>query len=160
LKVLFAMEAHPGYSIFSIVVYLVMVHLFRVFCNCQQTIFTIAFICFQVKFIEAQAPTWAFAFGGSAGDHGRAIALDDDGNIFVAGDFTGEVDFELGPASVSLISAGETDVFVAKYDSAFNLIWVKQIGGSGSDDAAHMILDSQGNIYLTGQIIPLYVLCK
>ncbi|HET6542654.1 MAG TPA: hypothetical protein VFG46_19330 [Chryseolinea sp.] len=58
-------------------------------------------------------------------DMDAKIEADQSGNIFVTGHFKDTVDF----GTQSLISKGELDFFIAKYNSNGDLAWVKQIHG-------------------------------
>ncbi|MBN2473963.1 MAG: VCBS repeat-containing protein, partial [Pirellulales bacterium] len=97
-------------------------------------------------------PAFGYAVGaGSEGiDEGRAVAIDAAGNVLTAGRFTGMVDFDPGPATMNLISSGQDDVFVAKYSPAGALLWVRAMGGLGSDVATGVVVDDQLDVYLTG----------
>ncbi len=66
--------------------------------------------------------------------------------MFVAGYFSGTVDFGRGP----LTSAGISDVFVLKYDSAGVLQWSQRFGGTGADNARGLSVDSNGDVLVTG----------
>ena len=44
----------------------------------------------------------------------------------------------------------DQDIIVAKYDSAGNIIWARQFGGTDLDSGNGIALDSTGNIYITG----------
>ena len=91
---------------------------------------------------------WAKQMEGSIYAYSIAIALDAFGNIYTTGSFAGGVDFDPGPGVFNL-SAGGTDVFVSKLDSAGNFIWVKQMwAGSGNSIA----IDVYGNVLVTGFI--------
>src|SRR4029078_7152779 len=61
------------------------------------------------------------------------ISLDQDGNIYMAGAFSGTDDFDPGPNINSITSFGANDIFVGKYDENGNLIWIKQMGGTDYD---------------------------
>jgi hypothetical protein len=74
----------------------------------------------------------------------------DHGDILIAGYFEGTVDFDPGVPAVNLTSSGLSDIFILKLNSAGKLIWVKQIGGRGSDEATAMTTDKLGNIYIAG----------
>ena len=93
---------------------------------------------------------FAKAINGSPNKEPKTIALDATGNIFIAGYFQSNVDFDPGAGFVSLTSAGSDDIFIAKYDVNGNYVFVKQIGGTGSDRANGMMLDGSGNIFIAG----------
>ncbi|MEM7368310.1 MAG: SBBP repeat-containing protein [Bacteroidota bacterium] len=81
---------------------------------------------------------------------GQSIVLDSSGNVYIAGDFEGTVDFDPGPDTMNLSSNGFKDAFVQKLDSNGHLLWVKQMGGILEDRASTLTADTDGNIYVTG----------
>ncbi|MGI4864967.1 MAG: hypothetical protein ACRYFZ_13665 [Janthinobacterium lividum] len=76
------------------------------------------------------------------------MTTDANGNIFVAGTFTGSIFIN----SITLSSASSTDIFVAKYVPATNTwAWAQRCGGLGAD-AAYGIAVSGNSVYVTGTI--------
>src|SRR4029079_119660 len=53
--------------------------------------------------------------------------------------------------NVTLTSSGIFDVFIAKFDPAGTLLWMKRAGGTGSDQAHRIIVDAAGNIAIVGE---------
>jgi hypothetical protein len=103
------------------------------------------------KLSASGALLWSMVFGSTGGsDEGRGIEVDDIGNVFVVGDFMGTVDFDQGAGVANLISAGSSDVFIAKYDASGNYIWAKRIGGTDQDFGKSIALDANFNVYTTG----------
>ncbi len=90
---------------------------------------------------------WAIAMTGMCG--GRAIAVDDSCNIYVAGSFNDTVDFDPGPATYNLTPAGWADIFFAKFDSSGNFIWANRIGGISFDYCTSIIF-GKGEVYIAG----------
>lgn len=82
---------------------------------------------------------------------GTGIAIDDSSNVYVTGFFEGTTDFDPGPGIVSLTSAGDKDIFIQKLDSNGELIWVKGMGGPGTDVGFSIAISDSGYIYSTGQ---------
>lgn len=93
---------------------------------------------------------WARPFTGGQAIAGTAIVVDSVGNIYVTGYFYGVADFDPGPGVVNLSSAVTPSAFVAKLNSAGNLVWARQLGESGSARASGIAVDAQGNVYTTG----------
>ena len=93
---------------------------------------------------------WAKSFGGNGEDRAYSITLDASGNIYTTGLFAGTGDFDPGAGILNLTSNGAQDIFVSKLDVAGNLIWVKQMGGAGQDEATSITVDATGNVYTTG----------
>lgn len=77
----------------------------------------------------------------------EGFATHGDGNSFVAGSFSGEASFGTLP---TITSAGDRDIFVARYDAQGQAIWAVSAGGGNADDAYGLALDGNGHIYLTG----------
>ncbi|WP_046247224.1 T9SS type A sorting domain-containing protein [Hymenobacter terrenus] len=84
----------------------------------------------------------------AVGEQAQALAVSADasGNSYIAGYFSGTLSF----GAQRLTTSGQSDVFLAKYDPAGHLLWVKALGGSGQDMASDIAVDAQGNSYLTG----------
>ncbi len=96
--------------------------------------------------------TAATVLGGESHDYGNAIVIGPDKNIYVAGD-TWSFDF---PASASAyddtFNGGFGDCFVSKFNGDLTHLLAATFLGGATDDSAHaMVLDSRGNVYLTGQ---------
>jgi len=88
--------------------------------------------------------------GASQGSVGYSIKTDSNNNVYSTGLFQATADFDVGPGTNTLVSAGFQDIFILKLDALGNFAWVKQIGGSNSDDGLSVTLDASGNIYTTG----------
>jgi len=93
---------------------------------------------------------WAKKMGGPGDDYGLGIAVDAAGNVYTTGWFQGTADFDPGPATFNLTSAGQSDIFVSKLDRAGNLVWAKQMGGTDWDAGFGIAVDAAGNVYTTG----------
>lgn len=105
---------------------------------------------FIAKYDNLGQLIWAKGIGGGSHEHARSIALDAAGNIFVAGDYNGLVDFDPGVGFSFQDVKGASDVFVAKYDPQGNFIWAKTFGGVGIESCRDMTLDAFGNLIITG----------
>ncbi len=92
----------------------------------------------------------AFRSGGVGDDRGAAVAIDEEGYVYVAGSFQGTADFDIGPGMFILTSVGSFDVFVAKYSTSGTLLWARSMGGTGDDQARDVVVDRAGNVYTTG----------
>lgn len=103
-----------------------------------------------VKLDYTGAFAFAKRFGGSGEDFGNGLAVDASKNIISVGSFNGSVDFDPGSGTSKLTSAGKSDVFVSKLNSAGSYVWAKRLGGSGADTAGDVAVDSSGNVYSTG----------
>ncbi|MBI5294949.1 MAG: SBBP repeat-containing protein [Chloroflexi bacterium] len=85
-----------------------------------------------------------------------SIAVDTSGNVYITGRFLGTVDFDPSGATFNVSSIG-TDIYISKFDSDGNFIWVKTMGGSGPNATTvthtnnSIAIDGNGNVYVTGR---------
>jgi hypothetical protein len=94
---------------------------------------------------------WAMQAGGEESDGGNGIATDEDGNVFITGYFRQTAHFDTSSSNAfSLISNGESDIFILKLNGSGNMLWANQMGGSGFDGGQSVVTDKVGNIYTTG----------
>ena len=89
--------------------------------------------------------------GGPYEDRGKSIAVDTDGNVFVAGE-TLSSEFPTTPGAYCPSRKGNTDVFVSKFNSGLtSLLASTFLGGSFNHERTYSIaIDAGGNIYVTG----------
>lgn len=93
---------------------------------------------------------WAKSMGSVTHDRGNSIAVDNAGNVYTTGLFTGTSDFDPGSGTFTLTSVGLKDVFVSKFDPAGNFISAFKLGGQNDDAGNSIAVDAVGNIYTTG----------
>jgi hypothetical protein len=87
--------------------------------------------------------------GGTQDDYAQAIAVDNDGNAYVAG-YTGSTDFPTADAEQSS-NAGGADAFVVKLSAdGSKLVYSTYLGGTQADIAQGIAVDSKGSAYVTG----------
>jgi len=75
-------------------------------------------------------------------DFANGVVTDSSGNVYVTGGTKGGLDGNT--------SAGNTDLFVLKYNSSGTKQWTKQLGSWQNDLANGVATDSSGNFYVTG----------
>jgi hypothetical protein len=84
----------------------------------------------------------------SFGDQSRqllhALSTDAEGNILILGDFWGAVDFG-GPR---LTSAGDRDIFLAKFDRNGAHLWSKRFGDEAEQVGEGLATDGEGAVYV------------
>ncbi len=112
----------------------------------------ILLICFYNLNIYAQ---FAFSLGSNDFEAGIDIAIDNQGNTFVIGNFKKTIDFDPSPGVFELInnSVFNDDIFVASFDTDGNLRFAFSIGSPEdyAERARGISLDDDGNVYITGQ---------
>nr|MDA8423765.1 SBBP repeat-containing protein [Nitrospiraceae bacterium] len=96
--------------------------------------------CFVTKFDGTGKELWTKLIGGAGDDFCNAVTVDNSGNVFV----TGQID------SAPTTTAGNNDVFVAKFDPSGNQQWLTQYGTSATDSGTAIAVDTSGNTYVVG----------
>ncbi len=96
---------------------------------------------------------YATFLGGRDFDSGQSLAIDEAGNVYVAG-FTKSDDFPTSPAAFAPTFAGgsdQSDAFVAKLNAtATDLLYSTYLGGFGNELCWDLAVDSAGRATLTG----------
>lgn len=104
---------------------------------------------FVVKLDSAGAILNSTLLGGSVADFGSSIAVDQAGNVYVAGLATSPDIQTAGP--IQSRSGGLMDVFVAKIDpGGARLLYSTYLGGNDIDAVSGIAVDSTGSAYVTG----------
>ena len=93
---------------------------------------------------------WVKQMGGTDFDSGQSITTDASGNVYTTGSFEDTVDFDPGTGINNLTSNGGADIFIQKLDASGNLLWVKQVGGTGEEGGSSLNIGPSGNVYTTG----------
>jgi hypothetical protein len=100
--------------------------------------------------LMGQTFEWGSSFGGIGEDVVKAMAVDDDGNVYSTGYFTDTSDLDPTEDQRLLVSNGFYDIFLQKVDSAGNFVGAFGFGGEIFDYGTGVEVDNDGNIYLTG----------
>jgi hypothetical protein len=94
---------------------------------------------------------WNQVWGGTSLDEGNALAVSDDGFIYVTGSFySTNTDFDPGSGSVVISSRGYNDIFISKFDNSGNFQWAQTWGSTQYDEGLGIDTDQPGLIYTTG----------
>ncbi|MDP4266206.1 MAG: SBBP repeat-containing protein [Bacteroidota bacterium] len=101
---------------------------------------------FIAKYSETGVLKWVRKLGGAYDDEGNSICVDNYGNTYVTGNFSGLV--IAGKESIK--SNGKSDIFIAKYDPEGILLWFKHYGYPGRNKGNSITIDYLGNCYVTG----------
>lgn len=85
---------------------------------------------------------WSTLLGSSGDDISYSIYRDKDGSIYLAGSSTGNLGGQ--------INQGGSDIFIGKYNSDGQLLWVRLLGSPGDDVALDLASDGSGRLFLAG----------
>ena len=89
---------------------------------------------------------WAQKLGNTGSDiTANAVTTDTMGNVYVTGQFDGNLDFDASLAQY--IVTGHWDGYVMKLDPSGNFLWVQVITGASGRG---IVTDAAGNSYVTG----------
>ncbi|MBD3342039.1 MAG: hypothetical protein GF353_23265, partial [Candidatus Lokiarchaeota archaeon] len=98
---------------------------------------------FITKFDPSGDVLWAKKAGGPNSDIGHSIATDILGNIYITGEFTEIATFE----NNTIYGNG---IFLAKYSSNGDLVWVKSANGTSTIVSNGVVVDRLENSFVTG----------
>jgi hypothetical protein len=92
---------------------------------------------------------WATYYGGNGDDRGYGVAVDSNGNVYLAG-WTASTTNIAAPGAHQTTHGGNSDAFLVKFNSNGVRQWATYYGGSEHDRCYDVTLDSYGNVYMTG----------
>jgi uncharacterized protein (TIGR03437 family) len=90
---------------------------------------------------------WATYLGGSDQDAAVALALDPQGNVYVAGN-TSSIDFPVSTPHIG--PAGQNSVFVTKFSPNGEMSYSATLGGEATNTAVALAVDAGQNAYVAG----------
>lgn len=94
---------------------------------------------------------WIRTMGYPNGTRLLSFLIDDSDNLYLAGHFYSETDFDPGPGEFFVEPVGDCDAYLCKLDSEGAFVWVRNWGGVGLDEATKIAADDHGNMYVTGR---------
>jgi hypothetical protein len=102
----------------------------------------------RLDLASAGAPVFAKRLGGTLDDRALGVGLGAGGEHLVAGHFQGSFD----PGKGTIVSGGDADVFLARYDAmALPLAQHGPFGGTGQQLVSEAAADGKGRIVVIGQ---------
>jgi len=109
---------------------------------------------FLLKLTDDGAFVRVSGVGGSFEETPTALAIGEDGSVYMGGVFSGPTDFDPGPSvfSLSPVGLGARDAFCMKVDAAGTFQWARSIGSVQVDHCAGITLDDGGNVCVVGSI--------
>ena len=92
---------------------------------------------------------WAYRAGGFSNDAFNDVAVGATGDLFVTGEFGGNVAMD----GDLLVSQGSLDIVVARFTASGEPLWTRTFGGPGLDRGVALVLDPSGDVFVTGQFM-------
>ena len=90
---------------------------------------------------------WSRRYGDSCDQRGGAVAHTLSGNVLLAGDFCGKMDFG---TTIVETKGGEVDLFVAVIDTLGEDVYSRSFGGAGAQIARGAAVDADGSAVIVG----------
>jgi hypothetical protein len=98
------------------------------------------------KYDRDGTPLWAKRFGSAFNEVAGGITVDPSGFVTMTGSFDQSVDFGNG----EIASAGESDIYVARFSPGGELVWVHTFGKDREDIGYGIASDTAGNVFVSG----------
>jgi gliding motility-associated-like protein len=89
---------------------------------------------------------WILSGGGQGADQGNSIAIDNSGNIYVGGFFTGTANF-----GNQQFNSNAQDYFISKINPNGQFLWTITGGGNDFDEVLALTVDLNSNVIATGE---------
>jgi hypothetical protein len=105
---------------------------------------------FLMKLDQSDNFLWARTWGGSDWDKAYQVKVDNSGNLYVTGEFTGIVDFDPGAGVDEETAQFGQDACLVKYNASGEYQYALTWGGNGDDSARGIAFDGSGNVFVTG----------
>ncbi len=107
--------------------------------------------------LVAQELEAVYQLGGTGYCDTKNTALDNVGNLYMIGSFSGTIDFDPSAATERLTSTSDQDIFVAKYDNEGALVFVNQMqtttAGNSISYAEDITVDADGNVFVAASFV-------
>ena len=107
---------------------------------------------FVLRLNSAGNFVWAKTFASDTYCSASSVALDAAGNIYVVGDFYGQIDANPSAANVMLNAVGQNDGFLIKLNSAGIYLWNKTYTTGIADEATEVAVDALSNVIVAGKM--------
>lgn len=93
---------------------------------------------------------WSKTMSGRFSNWGHSVTSDEEGNVYVFGEFEDTIDMDPGMGVKELVSRGKSEMFMLKLNSDGDHIWSKSIGSSQQDIGRSIHYSSEGTLLCTG----------
>lgn len=110
---------------------------------------------FILKLDSSGAFIWAKQFEGFTFSvaYARDIFVQSNGDIYLTGEFSHNLDFDTGPGTYTLASVSGRSTFIVKLNSAGDLDWAREFTGTAESFGYSITLDALSNVYIVGSFV-------
>ena len=105
---------------------------------------------FVAKFSPAGVHQWSMRFGDTFSQEGRGIVAATNGEFVITGHFEGTISI---PGFPLLISAGATDIYLARFTTDGFCIWNKRFGDATYQYSSPIAIDNQGGVVIASAFL-------
>lgn len=96
---------------------------------------------------------WARQISGTGFSSGASIVVDSFGDIYSTGYFGGTIVFNVGTDEMTVVSTGQSDMYLEKIDALGHFIWAKTVEDAFPGGANTIATDLLGHVYIAGGYI-------
>ncbi len=104
---------------------------------------------FLIKMNSTGNAIWANTIGGTGNDLTEGICSDIYGNIYMTGIFSSS-SIAIGAFTLTNSVAGNSDIFISKYDTSGIAAWAVRAGESNNDYGQSIACNGEDNLFITG----------
>lgn len=116
------------------------------------------FDAFCLKLDASANFAWAKQISSAGNDYCTSVDVDALGNVYYCGHFSGGnnassgfvCDFDPGPGTYTLQSAGYSDAYVVKLNASGNFVWAYKAGGTSADAAGSISVNKLFGVHIAG----------
>lgn len=102
---------------------------------------------FLIAFGADGAMLWSRQVAGSNREYVSGLAIDAKGDLYVSGNFSGDLQPHSG---ATLSSAGGTDIFLLKFAANGDSLWQRRVGGPDVDESFDLAITADQALLLSG----------
>lgn len=111
----------------------------------KKLIILLAIFTINLSLVFSQTYLWKKHFTGTGQNVPLFMVSDNSGNIYITGNFNGSITHD----NLNFTSNGLQDMFLAKYSSSGTILWMKRLGGTGTENVYGLALSpDQKYVYI------------